>query len=109
MYIHVRIHRWVLWWFYVGAVCGIVALVNILVRDLSRTQEKIVLVIGLCFWLLGGLVCYGCGSVQIDNGSQQPTHDGASRLHRLKEGHFILGFVLPGHRIRLRSPKHQQG
>jgi len=100
MYIHVRIHRWVLWWFYVGAVCGIVALVNILVRDLSRTQEKIVLVIGLCFWLLGGLVCYG---------SQQSAHDGAPKLHRLKEGHFILGFVLPGHRMRLRSPKHQQG
>jgi hypothetical protein len=109
MYIHVRIHRWVLWWFYVGAVCGVVALVNILVRDLSRTQEKIVLVIGLCFWLLGGLVCYGGSSVQIDNRSQQSAHDGAPRLHRFKEGHFILGFVLPGHRMRLRSPKHQHG
>lgn len=35
MYIHLRIHHWVLWWFDVGIVCGAVALVNIFSRDLT--------------------------------------------------------------------------
>jgi hypothetical protein len=72
MHIHLRIHRWVLWWFYVGLVCGVVALVNILTRDLTRRQERIILVIGVWFWLLGGLVCYACDSVQIENHDHHP-------------------------------------
>lgn len=72
MHIHLRIHRWVLWWFYVGVVCGVVALINILSRDLTRVQERIILVLGVLFWLLGGLVCYACDSVQIDNHDHSP-------------------------------------
>jgi hypothetical protein len=34
-HIHLRIHHWVLWWFGVGIVCGVVALVNIFSRDLA--------------------------------------------------------------------------
>jgi len=60
-HIHVRIHRWVVWWFYVGAVCGVTALVNILGRDLTRTQELIILIFGVLHWLLGGLVCWVLG------------------------------------------------
>ena len=58
MHIHVRIHRWILWWFYVGVACGAVAVVNILSRNVSRTQEDVILVIGALFWVLGGVVCY---------------------------------------------------
>ena len=48
----VRIHRWVLWWFYVGIACGAVALANIFFRDLTRTEEKVILGVGVLFWLL---------------------------------------------------------
>ena len=42
MHVHfgLRIHRWVIWWFCLGLVVGVVALVNILFRDFPRTQEK---------------------------------------------------------------------
>lgn len=49
-----------------------VALINILSRDLTRVQERIILVLGVLFWLLGGLVCYACDSVQIDNHDHSP-------------------------------------
>ena len=73
MHIHVRIHHWVLWWFGVGIVCGVVALVNIFSRDLTHIQDRVVLVIGVLFWLLGGLVCYGCDSVRIEGHSRPST------------------------------------
>jgi len=73
MHIHLRIHHWVLWWFGVGIVCGVVALVNILSRDLTRIQDRIVVAIGVLFWLLGGLVCYAYDSVQIEEHSPPST------------------------------------
>ena len=75
MHIHIRIHHWVLWWFGVGIVCGVVALVNILSRDLTRTQDRVVLVVGVLFWLLGGLVCYAYDSVQIGENSRPSTRN----------------------------------
>ena len=73
MHIHVRIHRWVLWWFNVGIVLGAIAVINILFRDLSRTQERIILIIGALNWLLGGLICYGYGGVRIVRPTGWPT------------------------------------
>jgi hypothetical protein len=73
MHIHLRIHHWVLWWFGVGIVCGVVALVNIFSRDLTRVQDRIVLAIGVLFWLLGGLVCYAYDSVEIEEHSRTST------------------------------------
>ena len=58
MHFRVRIHHWVLWWFYVGVICGAIAVVSILARDLTRTEERVILVIGVLFWRQGGLVCY---------------------------------------------------
>jgi hypothetical protein len=75
MHIHMRIHHWVLWWFGLGLVCGVVALVNILSRDLTRIQDRVGLVIGVLFWLPGGLVCYACDSVQIEGRNRPPTRD----------------------------------
>jgi hypothetical protein len=37
MHIQARIHGRVVWWFYVGIVCGAVAVTNIVFFDLSRT------------------------------------------------------------------------
>jgi hypothetical protein len=58
MHFNVRIRRWVLWWFYVGIVCGAAALGNILGKNLTREQEHIVLIIGLMHWAVGGAVCW---------------------------------------------------
>jgi hypothetical protein len=85
MHIHFRIHHWVLWWFYVGVVCGVVALVNILSRDLSRTQERVILVIGMMFWLLGGLVAHAYDGVKIEKPRRQSAHTERSNRSMAKE------------------------
>ena len=100
MHIHVRIHHWVLWWFYTGAILGVIAVVNILTRDLTRAQDRIILVIGLLFWILGGLVCHAYEGIQI-----QPPGKSPDRTHTIidnqKEWHPASDFVLPGHKRRL--------
>ena len=106
MHIHVRIHRWVVWWFYVGIACGVVALVNILNRDLPRTQERAILVIGALHWLLGGLVCYACDGVRIEQPRQEPPHHEASRAVQQREWHAASEFLLPGGRKSLLPPKY---
>lgn len=62
----VRVHPWVLWWFYVGVACGVVAVANILFRDLTRTQERWILALGVVHWALGGLVCWATEGIQIE-------------------------------------------
>ncbi|HYA17702.1 MAG TPA: hypothetical protein VEF06_09565 [Bryobacteraceae bacterium] len=64
----VHFRPWVLWWIYTGIVCGIVALVNILFRDLSSLQIAIVIGMGVLFWTVGGIVAYGYGGVRIVSG-----------------------------------------
>jgi hypothetical protein len=82
MHIHVRIHHWVFWWFYVGIVLGAIALVNILFRDLSRGQERTILIVGVMHWLLGGLVCYSCEGIQIERPRNLPRNDDSAAWRR---------------------------
>ena len=97
MYLHFRVHHWVVWWFYVGIACGVVALVNVLFRDLTRTQETVILVIGVLFWLLGGLVCYAYEGIQLMvKPQQQPPHLETREDDDQKEWHPASDFVLPG-------------
>src|SRR5215469_15671748 len=105
MHLHFCVHHWVLWWFYVGIACGVVALVNVLFRDLTRTQETVILVLGVLFWLLGGLVCYAYEGIQlIVKPQQQPPRretrkdDGQKSREDddQKEWHPASDFVLPG-------------
>lgn len=64
VHIHLRLHHWVLWWFYVGVACGAVALVNIFMRELTRSQDHAILAIGILFWALGGAVCWASEAIQ---------------------------------------------
>jgi hypothetical protein len=110
MHIHVRIHHWVLWWFYVGIVLGAIALVNIFFRDLSREQERIILIVGAMHWLLGGLVCYSCEGIQIER-PRKPAETDKPVARRLvgfsqTEWHPASDFVLPGNRKSLIPPKY---
>lgn len=104
-HVHVRIHHWVLWWFYVGVACGVVALANIFLRDLTRTQERVILAIGILHWLLGGLVCYALEGIQIKEAprpvnNKQPEHTVDER-----EWYPASYFVLPGRGGKLLLPK----
>src|SRR5215467_8209764 len=97
MHLHFCVHHWVLWWFYVGIACGVVALVNVLFRDLTRTQETVILAIGVLFWLLGGLVCYAYEGIQlIVKPQQQPPHLETREDDDQKEWRPASDFVLPG-------------
>lgn len=62
----IRVHPWVRWWFYVGVICGAVALANIFFRDLTRAQERVILLLGVIFWVLGGLVCWAWEGVTLE-------------------------------------------
>ena len=46
MHIHLRIQRWVVWWFYVGVVCGVIALSIILGHQFTRAQEETLTLVG---------------------------------------------------------------
>jgi hypothetical protein len=103
MHLHLRIHHWVVWWFGIGLLCGIVAVVNILSRNLTRTQEDVVLVIGAIHWILGGFVCYAFEGVRVETPSkpEKPVAPSAPHLSEEKEWHFASEFLQPGRRKRL--------
>ena len=84
-HVHLRIHRWVIWWFYFGVVCGLVALVNILGRTLTRTQEHILLIVGISHWILGGFICWAAEGVQVHSVQQhdKPSLTSEGRKHTL--------------------------
>lgn len=109
MYIHFKIHRWVLWWVYIGIVCGVVALVNIVTRNLTRAQEEIVIAIGVMHWVLGGLACYFYDSVRIETPNQEPPDYQEQRREERRaeqEWHAASDFLLPGGRQSLLPPEH---
>lgn len=103
---HIHVKHWVIWWFYVGVVCGIVALINIFARqDLSTTDVKLVLVFGVLHWVLGGVVCYCLDGVKIvapDAPGGKPSHPGAPDT----EWHAASDFVLPGNRKSILPPRY---
>jgi hypothetical protein len=103
-HIHIRIHRWVIWWLCLGVVFGAIALVNILFRDLTRSQDKLILVVGIVHWVLGGVVCWAFEGIKISSAPQpperQPTHTEDTR-----EWYSASEFILPGSRKSLLPPK----
>ena len=98
MHIHLRVRHWVVWWFCIGLICGAVALVNILSRNLTRSQEDVVLVMGVIHWVLGGIVCYSFQGVRIENPSQTQKPEQVKDTHHQpeKEWHSASEFLQPG-------------
>ena len=102
MYLHLRVHHWVVWWFVIGVICGVVALVNILSRNLTRSQEDAVLVFGVINWVLGGLVCYSLEAVRLEGPPKTtPREHFEAPHHELTEWHPASDFLQPGRRKRL--------
>ena len=81
---------------------GIVAMVNILGRGLSRSTEHVLLILGTWHWLLGGLICWGLEGVQINMLKRTPERPARMQSSlRVPSGldtgpHHISEFVLPG-------------
>src|SRR5215469_1807196 len=95
---HLHIQHWVIWWFYVGIACGIIALANIFLRHLSETQIKLVLVFGVLHWVLGGVVCYCIDGVKIVLPPQPAPQAPATGSMPESEYHCASDFLLPGNR-----------
>ena len=107
MSVHFQIRRWVLWWFAIGIVCGVVAVINILSRNLTRTQEEVLLVMGVMHWVLGGIACYFYDSVQMkptqdrNNDQHKDMKDDEHKAEKQSEWHEASDFLLPGGRHSL--------
>jgi hypothetical protein len=107
LHMHVKIRHWVLLWFYLGIVCGVIAMVNILGRNLSPTQVKFVLAFGVLHWVLGGAVCYCVDGVQIVSPpQQQPGASSVGTGAQQTEWHSASDFLLPGSRKSLLPPRY---
>jgi hypothetical protein len=93
----IRIHHWVLWWLFLGVACGVAAVVNIVFGNPSRLQEAIILILGVLFWCLGGLVCWAFDGIRVEK-KVRP----ARKLEPLvinardREWHSASEFRLPG-------------
>ena len=108
MHIHVQIKRWVIWWVYVGAICGVIAGANILGHNLTVFQERLLLVVGSAFWLLGGVVCWAYEAVAVEPPAPTPppATAKAAKLTSETEWHPASDFLLPGRGRTLLPWKH---
>jgi hypothetical protein len=104
-HIHLRIHRWVVWWFYIGLIGGIVALVNILGWHLTRSEEETLIVLGIMHWFLGGFICWALEGIQFQPPSEAPEYQSTIRNAPEMEWHPASDFLLPGSGKRLLPPK----
>lgn len=104
-HIHLRVHRWVVWWFYIGLIGGIVALVNILGRHLTRSEEETLIVLGVLHWFLGGFVCWALEGIQVHPPQEASEYHPPVRTTPEVEWHPASDFLLPGGGKRLLPPK----
>jgi hypothetical protein len=110
LHLNVRIHHWVLWWVVFGIICGIVALINILEHNFSRVQERILIAVGIYNWILGGLICFACEGIRIEQVPPLPGQRPAETETKAspaqdREWHAASDFLLPGNRKSLLPPR----
>jgi hypothetical protein len=106
MNLHLRIHRWVVWWFYIGVIAGLIVFVNILGHNLTGFQERLLLIIGAAFWLLGGLVCWAYESVKFEPPPLPPPTPKPVNTAPTAEWHPASDFLMPGRRKSLLPWRH---
>ena len=105
-HIHLRIHRWVVWWFYIGLIGGVVALVNILGRHLTRSEEETLVILGVVHWFLGGFICWALEGIQVQAPPEAAEYRPLARIAPEMEWHPASDFLLPGRGKRLLPPKY---
>lgn len=108
MDVQIRLHRWVLRWFYVSVALGAFAIANIVGRDLTRAQEHIILFMGVVNWVLGGLVCYACDAIRIETPSEAPADEVAEapKGEQQIEWRPASEFLFSGDRKSILPPKY---
>lgn len=106
LHFHLHIQHWVVWWFYVGIVCGVVALTNVFLRNLSETQIKLVLVFGVLHWVLGGVICYCIDGVRIAPPPERVTPAPRAGVPLETEFHSASEFLLPGNHKSVLPPTY---
>ena len=104
--LRIRVRRWVMWWLFIGVVCGVIAVSIIIGDHLTPPQEKIVLLIGAAHWLLGGIVCWAFESVKVDKSDtsrmgKTPAGEASERYY-----HPASDFLLPGRRQSILPWRH---
>jgi hypothetical protein len=106
VHIHLRVRRWVLWWLGLGVIAGAVALLNMLARNLTRSQDQLILIIGILHWVLGGIVCWAFEGIRVQNPAP-PSHNELTPFQkpaataREKEWYPASALLIPGGRKRL--------
>jgi len=108
MQIKARIQRWVIWWFYVGVICGIIVFANILMDNFTVFQERFLLAVGAAFWLLGGFVCWAYDAVDVETSAptESATPDKPAATTPETEWHPASDFLLPGRKKSLLPWRH---
>lgn len=107
MHMHLRIQRWVVWWFYLGVICGVIALAIIFGDNFTRSQERILLLIGTAHWLLGGIVCWAFDSVKMEaRHAEPPVTQKPPKSGVETEWHSPSDFLLPGGRQSVLPWRH---
>jgi hypothetical protein len=106
VHIQLRIRRWVLWWIGLGVIMGAVALMNILARNLTRSQEDLILIVGMLHWILGGVVCWAFEGIRVEERSLPSSHQPTpiqkpSAMAVEREWYSASTFLVPGGRKRL--------
>ena len=101
----IRVHRWVIWWFCLGVVGGAIVLPNIVLRNLTRTQESVLLWFGVVHWMFGGFVCWAWEGVKLarDRKTLSPT---VKHLELVTEPEQNVLSELMAHHDRPISPRH---
>ncbi len=84
---HLRIHRWVIWWIYVGVICGVLSVVNILGHSLTGVQDRILIVFGVVHWLLGGVVCWAFEGIKVEHPPASPSPRESAATHPYDSEH----------------------
>jgi hypothetical protein len=102
---HIHVKHWVLWWFYLGVLCGVIAMINIFFRDLSSEDIRLVLVFGVLHWVLGGVVCYCLDGVKIVQAAKLSKAE-APHSDPQTEWHSPSDFLLPGNRKSILPPRY---
>lgn len=102
---HLRIRRWVKWWFAIGIICGVIAVSIILGDNLTPPQEKIVLLIGAAHWLLGGIICWAFASVKMEPRSPEAAQKASASIPE-RFWHPASDFLLPGRRQSILPWRH---
>ena len=107
-HIHLRVHRWVVWWISVGVIGGAIAVTNILGHNLTRAEDRIFILLGVLHWLLGGLVCWALESVKVEAPPRPSSSPDRALDERTlaREYHPASDFLLPGNRQSLLPWKH---